>query len=196
MRILYIYAHPAPESFHGAIRAAALEGLAAAGHDIDLIDLYADGFDPVIDADQRRRYHDTTRNTLGMEDYIARLRRADALIFQFPTWTFGPPAILKGFLDRMMIPGVAFDLSNPGNVRSLLGHIRRVEGIVTYGRQRWVAMVVGDGPRNMVTRYLRRLIGWRTRVRYHALYHMNVATDADRARFLARVRKAMESIKD
>lgn len=194
MRVLYLYAHPVPESFHGAIRAEALAGLAAAGHEVDLIDLYADGFDPVITAQERLRYHDTARNRAGMEDYIARLNRAEALVVQFPTWTFGPPAILKGFFDKLMIPGVAFDLSDPARVRSLLGHIRRIHGIVTYGRQRWVAMVVGDGPRNTVTRYLRRLIGWRTKTGYDALYHMNVATDGDRKRFLARVRRSMEQI--
>lgn len=194
MRVLYVYAHPVPESFHGALRAEALAGLETAGHTVDLIDLYADGFDPVLSADQRRRYHDVARNREGMEDYIDRLNRADAMIVQFPTWTFGPPAILKGFFDRIMIPGVAFDLSNPADVKPMLGHIRRVHGIVTYGRPRWMAFAVGDGPRNTVTRYLRRLIGWRTKTGYDALYHMNVATEADRKRFLARVRRSMETL--
>ena len=50
MRVLHLYCHPVPESFHGAIRAAVLEGLGRAGHEVDLLDLYAEGFDPVLGA--------------------------------------------------------------------------------------------------------------------------------------------------
>lgn len=48
MRILYIYCHPLPESFHAAIRARALDELEIAGHEVDLLDLYAEKFDPVL----------------------------------------------------------------------------------------------------------------------------------------------------
>ena len=53
---------------------------------------------------------------------------------QFPVWCFGMPAMLKGFLDRMIMPGVAFDISDPARVKPMLGNIRRITGIVTYGR--------------------------------------------------------------
>ena len=59
MKVLYLYCHPLPDSFHGAIRARALESLKAAGHETDLLDLYAEDFDPVLRADGRARYHDT-----------------------------------------------------------------------------------------------------------------------------------------
>ena len=134
MRVLYLYCHPLPESFHAAIRAEALAGLAAAGHEVDLLDLYAEGFDPVLTADARRHYHDTARNQVGLETYVARLQAAEALVVQFPTWCFGAPALLKGFFDRLLMPGVAFDLSDPENVRPALTNIRRIAGIVTYGR--------------------------------------------------------------
>jgi putative NADPH-quinone reductase len=61
MRILYLYAHPLPESFHAAIRDAAMRGLAEAGHWVDLCDLYAEGFDPVLGVAERRGYHDPPR---------------------------------------------------------------------------------------------------------------------------------------
>lgn len=189
--ILYVYCHPLPESFHAAIRAAALDGLAQAGHAVDLLDLYAEGFDPVLSAEGRRHYHDVAVNRRGLEDYVARLKAADALVLQFPTWCFGPPAMLKGFVDRLMMPGVAFDLSDPRHVRPTLDNIGRIVGIVTYGRPRWTAIAMSDPPRRLVTRYLRWFAAARARADYIALYHMNTATDARRKRFLADVRTRM-----
>jgi NAD(P)H dehydrogenase (quinone) len=191
MRVHYLYCHPQATSFHAAIRARALAGLTAARHEVDLLDLYDDKFDPVMWEAERRDYHDTSRNQAGLADYIGRLRAADALIVQFPVWSFGMPAMLKGYFDRMMMPGVAFDLSNPARAEPLLDNLRRIAGIATYGRPRIRALVVGDPPRKMVTRYLPWFANWRARVDYYALYHMNVATDAERAAFIDRVERAM-----
>jgi NAD(P)H dehydrogenase (quinone) len=191
MRVLYLYCHPVPESFHGAVRAAALDGLGRAGHEVDLLDLYAEGFDPVLGAEERRRYHDLARNREGLEGYVGRLKRAEGLVVQFPTWCYGPPAMLKGFLDRLILPGVAFDLSDPAHVRPDLRNIGRIAGVVTYGRSRPAAWWMGDPPRRLVTRYLRWFAAERARVGYHALYRMNTATADERAAFLRRVGDAM-----
>lgn len=191
MRILYVYCHPLPESFHGAIRAAAVATLRRAGHEVDVMDLYAEGFDPVLSAEGRRTYHDVSRNRAGLEGYVARLQRCEALVLQFPTWIFGPPAMLKGWFDRIMMPGVSIDLSEPGNVKVLLGNIRKIAGISTYGRPRWMALYMSDPSRMLVKRYMRRLTGGSARADYHALYHMNVATQAQREAFLAKVARAM-----
>jgi NAD(P)H dehydrogenase (quinone) len=191
MKVLYLYCHPLPESFHAAIRVKALEGLKAAGHEVDLLDLYAENFDPVLSVDARRRYHDPGRNREGLEVYVRRLQSADALIVQFPVWCFGMPAMLKGFFDRMIMPGVAFDLSNPERAKPMLSKLKRIAGIATYGRPRLMAIAMGDPPRKIVKRYLRWFADRRARVDYYALYHMNVATDAQRAAFLDKVRVAM-----
>ncbi len=58
MKVLYLYCHPLPESFHAGIRVEALAALKAAGHDVDLLDLYAEGFNPVLSEEGRRHYHD------------------------------------------------------------------------------------------------------------------------------------------
>jgi putative NADPH-quinone reductase len=104
--------------------------------------------------------------------------------------------MLKGFLDRMILPGVAFDLSDPRNVRPLLGHLRSITGIVTYGRPWHQALFMGDPPRMLVMRYLWWFTGFRARRRYLALYHMNVASLATRMRYLERVRRGLASLGD
>jgi NAD(P)H dehydrogenase (quinone) len=191
MKILYIYCHPLDDSFHAGIMREAVAALRAKGHDVDLCDLYAEGFDPVLTAERRRDYHDVTKNQKGLEEHVARLQNAEALVMQFPTWCFGLPAMLKGWFDRMLMPGVSFDLSNPAKVKPLLTNIRHVIGISTYGRPRWVAMYVGDPPRKIIKRYLPRLMANKTRVEYHALYHMNVATLDQRKGFIEKVKGVM-----
>jgi putative NADPH-quinone reductase len=191
MKILYVYCHPLPESFHAAIRARALDALAVSGHDVDLLDLYAEKFDPVLSEEGRRYYHDTSRNQIGLESYIARLTSAQVLVVQFPTWCFGMPAMLKGFFDRLIMPGVAFDLSDLARVKPLLGNLTRIIGIVTYGRPRSMALWMSDPPRKMVKRYLHWFTGGRARVEYYALYHLNVATETQRVAFMDRIARSL-----
>ena len=193
MKILYLYCHPLPESFHAAIRVEALAGLKAAGHEVDLLDLYAEGFNPVLSEEGRRHYHDEAVNQNGLEPIIARLRAADAMVIQFPTWCFGLPAMLKGFFDRVFMPGVAFDISNPAKVQPMLGNIRKIAGIATYGRPRYMAFYMGDPPRKIVTRYVKWFAAKSARVEYHALYHLNVVTLAQRQDFMRRVNAAMKA---
>jgi NAD(P)H dehydrogenase (quinone) len=192
MRVLYVYCHPLEDSFHAAIRTEALAGLQQAGHAVDLLDLYAEDFDPVLSAERRRDYHDPARNRANNQAYVDRLMAANALVVQFPTWSFGPPAMLKGRFDRMFGPGIAMDLSDPAQAKPLLTHIERITGISTYGRPRWKAIAMADPPRKIIERYLPWFTGYGARVRYYALYHMNTATAARRGRFLAKVRRQME----
>ena len=192
MRVLYVYSHPLPESFHAAIRVEALTGLRAAGHEVDLFDLYAERFDPVLSEEGRRHYHDETINQTGLEPIVTRLKGAEAIVLQFPTWCFGPPAMLKGFFDRVFMPGVAFDIGDPAHVKPMLGNLSKIAGIVTYGRPRLMALWMGDPPRKIVTRYVRWFAGRQASAEYHALYHLNVASLSQRERFVRRVRAAME----
>jgi len=190
MKVLYVYCHPLPESFHAAIRSEALAGLKEAGHAVDLCDLYAEKFDPVMSEQERRDYHDLAKNQSGVTCYVRRLREADALICQFPVWSFGPPAMLKGWMDRLLMPGVAFDLSNPNNAIPLLTNLKRIVGIATYGRPWWNALLVGDPPKRIMTRYMPRFTQG-VRTGYYPLYHMNVASDEKRKAFIETVRTAM-----
>lgn len=190
MRVLYLHAHPLADSFHGAIHEEVKAGLADAGHEVDVCDLYAEGFNPVLSAEERRQYHDLSLNHLPCADYIARVRRAEAIVASFPTWSYGLPAILKGFFDRVFVPGVSFTLVD-GVARPALTNIRKIAGISTYGRPRWNAILVGDPPRKAITRYLRVLTAWQASAEYHALYNMNQATRPRCEAFLRQVRARM-----
>lgn len=187
MRIFWLYAHPCPESFHAGIRERAVAAAGAAGHEVDLCDLNAENFDPVLRADGRRRYHDLARNHQGLEPWVSRLQQAEWIVCQFPVWSFGPPAILKGFFDRVFLPGIAFDLSDPNKVQSCFTHWKRVTGIASYGQGRLQAFWMGDPPRKLVTRYLGWYAGRKSRVDHLAIYQMNSADAARRGRFVMEV---------
>jgi len=191
MRVLVVYCHPVETSFHAALHREVLKNLRAAGHEVDDCDLYAEGFNPVLSREERLGYHEVPGNQLPLKPYVERLQWAEGIVFCFPTWCFGLPAMLKGYFDRLFMPGVAFDISDPANVKPMLTHIKRISAVVTYGRPRWMAWYMGDPPRKIVTRYMLRLTGRRARVDYHAHYHMNVATEPQLKRFMARVGAAM-----
>ena len=85
MNILVVYCHPRADSFTAAVCDAAIESLAAAGHAVVLLDLYAEGFDPVMSAEERGGYHTPGANRLPVADHLARLKAAEGLIFVYPT---------------------------------------------------------------------------------------------------------------
>jgi putative NADPH-quinone reductase len=191
MRVLLLFCHPVEDSYHAALHRTARGALERAGHQVDDCDLYAEDFCPVLSRAERIGYHDTARNRLPVQGYVDRLLAAEALVLCFPVWSFGPPAMLKGFFDRVFLPGVSFHLGEDGRVRPGLRHIKKLAAITSYGRRRLEAWLVGDPPRRLVTRVLRLQIRPAARVIYLAHYHMNVSTEATRRRFLAKVERTM-----
>ncbi|MGH6944280.1 MAG: NAD(P)H-dependent oxidoreductase [Geminicoccaceae bacterium] len=190
MRVLLIFCHPVETSYNAALHRAARTALERAGHEVDDLDLYAERFDPVLSREERLCYHDLAVNRRPVEPYVERLLGAEALVLCFPVWSYGPPAMLKGFFDRVFVPGVSFSLED-GRVRPGLTRIKKLAAIVSYGQPRWLAWLAGDPPRKLMTRWLRLSTGRATRVSYLAHYDMNRSTDASRKQFLAKVRRAM-----
>jgi putative NADPH-quinone reductase len=191
-RALVVFAHPCAESFSSALKAVVVERLAARGWEVDLCDLYAEGFDPVLSADERRAYHDIPANTAPVRPHVDRLRAAEALVLVYPTWNFGMPAILKGYIDRVFLPGVSFVLKD-GLVAPGLTHIRKLAVITSYGATPFRAWAAGNPPKRYVTRVL-RYIARPDRLRYLALYDMNRATEGQRRAFLDRVAREMDRL--
>ncbi|MBA3908938.1 MAG: NAD(P)H dehydrogenase [Rhodobacter sp.] len=191
-RVLVVFAHPCGESFSSALKQVVVERLTARGWQVDLCDLYAESFDPVLGAAERRGYHDTATNTAPVQTYVDRLRAAEALVFVYPVWNFGFPAILKGYFDRVFLPGVSFTLEN-GLVAPALTHIRKLAVVTSYGATPLRAFLAGNPPRKMFTRVI-RFICRPDRLRYLALYDMNRVTDGRRRAFLARVAAEMDRL--
>jgi NAD(P)H dehydrogenase (quinone) len=134
------------------------------------------------DCEERRTYHDEEININPVKSYVDRLRAAQAVVFVYPVWNFGYPAILKGFFDRVFLPGVSFKLVD-GHVRPALTNIKKYATVTTYGGTRLRAFLAGDPPRKLMTRPVRYVTGGAP-MQYLALYDMNRASDQKRAAFL------------
>lgn len=189
-RALVLFAHPCDDSFSAALKDCVVQTLQTRGWDVDLCDLYAERFDPVLTAEERRGYLMVPANCAPVQPYVDRLRAAQALVFVFPVWNFGFPAILKGFIDRVFLPGVSFRLE-AGLVAPNLTHIRRMAAVTTYGATPFRAWLAGNPPKAVICRAL-WYVARPDKLRYMALYNMNRATEDQRQRYLARVQRQME----
>jgi len=191
MRVLLLHAHPVTESYGGALHRQTRAALQAAGHTVDDCDLYAEGFDPVMSRHDRLVYHDFPQNTDLVKGYCDRLLATEALVIVTPVWNFGFPAMLKGYFDRVWVPGISFDLVD-GKVTSKLRHIKKLGAVLTYGATPFRAFAAGNPPKKIVKRVIRAQINPVSPVTFLAHYDMNNSTDETRARFLKKVTVTME----
>jgi NAD(P)H dehydrogenase (quinone) len=197
MRVLVVHAHPEPTSFNRALAHEAVTALEEAGHHVDLIDLYGQNYSPCMTEAERRAY-DTDDPVLDpvVAAHARLVRRAEALVFVYPTWWSSLPAILKGWMERTLVMGVAFELDpSTRRVRPLLTGVRTIVGISSYGSPQRYVRIVNDNGRRTLTRALRGCTGWRTRTRWLAMYELDTSSDDERQAFLATVRTTMRSLR-
>lgn len=147
MRCLIVVAHPVQTSLSHRFAAIARTSLEAAGHEVEWRDLHGEDFEPRLSAAERAAYYRRPHDHSAIGADAEALRRAELLVLAFPTWWFSPPAILKGWIDRVFAPGVAFDHgANFGPITPRLTSLRRVVAITTLGSPWWVDRFVMRRP--------------------------------------------------
>jgi putative NADPH-quinone reductase len=197
MRILLVHCHPCPESYVAALRDAAVAALTQAGHEVDMLDLHSEGFDPVMGADERRGYHTPVSNETPVADHLARLRACEGLIFVYPTWWYGPPAMLKGWLDRVWVPHATFGMPEKGRpIGRVLTNIRLIGAISTLGSPWWWwTFAMGAPGRRILIRGLRPLVSPAARTFWLGLHGMDSTTQETRERFMAKVSGKLRALR-
>ena len=195
MRVVVVVADPDPTSFSHAIASTATASLTSAGHAVTVLDLYAEEFRAAMSRDERRAYHGDRPLVDPMaERHAGIVKRAEALVFVYPTWWSTVPAILKGWLERVMVPGVAFVFDEHQHVRRGLTDVRRVVGISTYGSSWLYVKALHDNGRRTLLRALRLNTAVLTRRSWLALYEIDNSSVADRQAFLKQVDQKMRSL--
>jgi NAD(P)H dehydrogenase (quinone) len=190
VKVHVVHCHPQPDSFVAAARDRVLAGLQAAGHEVRLLDLYADGFVPELSAWEREHHLDDASAKPDIQRYADDLQWCDTLVLVYPTWFSGQPGMLKGWIDRVFVRGVAYDLPEGGNViQARLRNIRRLVVVTTHGSPKWVNVLQGEGGKRVAFRAIRLLMHRRTRTTWLALYGIDLADEARRVAFLDRVER-------
>jgi putative NADPH-quinone reductase len=191
MRILVVFAHPTRESFSGALLAVVLEELAAQGHELDLLDLYAERFDPVLSEREWRCYEKKVDPEI--QRYAEQIHLADGLIWVFPTWNNGLPAILKGYVDRVWKPNVAFRIDQSHKVRfDSLDNLNFFVAITTYGASWMASTLVGNPCKRFLVKGLRRHLPLRCGFVWHAIYGMDKPSPRHLSLFLENIRQTLK----
>jgi NAD(P)H dehydrogenase (quinone) len=188
MRALVVYCHPNPNSFNAAVRDLVIDRLARAGAEVRLADLYARGFQPVLSGDEWQGYLSCPDNQSGVAEDVADLRWCDTLIFVYPTWWYGLPAMLKGWLDRVMLPDVAFLMPNDRHKTIRPGlHIKGLAVFTTCGASWWLTRLIGAPGRRTLMRGVGFLCAPGKRTAFAAHYLMDSSTPESRRRHLDKV---------
>jgi NAD(P)H dehydrogenase (quinone) len=137
MKVLLVFDHPYglaasdnvphKRSFTAAVAATAIRGLLQAGHEVDVIDLHADGFNPVMTAADLAAWRGKTVVEEAALNYQQRLMAADHVVFAFPIWWESMPAMTKGFLDKVMTKGIVYSETKPG--RPFKNGLKNLRGV-------------------------------------------------------------------
>ena len=195
VKSLVVHCHPSRESLVGAARDRVVDALRTGGHDVEVIDLYADNFDPRLDAYEHRNHREPAEVKPYLATVAEQLRRCELLVVVYPTWWGGQPAMLKGWFERVWVNDIASRVRTDGRPPTpLLTNIRRIVAVTTHGSSKWLNAIEGESGKRFLKRALRASVGTRCRVEWLALYRVDRSTERDRTAFLERVSRRFARI--
>ena len=188
MRAVVVYCHPIEGSFCSSLRDAACRGLRAAGHEVTLIDLAADHFNPVMTRNEWNLYNQSGVHVPSdVETYASAVRDAEILVFVYPTWWSSVPAQLKGWMERVLVPGIAFTFTSKNKLRPGLKKLKHVVVITTFGSPRLYVRLINDNGSRLFHRSLRTASPRLVRNRRLVHYKMDKSTPESRAAFQKKI---------
>lgn len=163
MRTAIVFNHPYEGSFCNAILNAVTKGLQKARHETDLMHLDNDGFNPVMSQADLKAFVAHQPVDPQVIDYNERLKKADHLIFIFPVWWDIMPATTKGFIDRVLFPGVVYDHHPRGfGLVPLLKDLKSVTIITTMNKPGIMySLLIGNLIRKVMLKSVFKTMGYK-----------------------------------
>jgi putative NADPH-quinone reductase len=196
MKVLVVLAHPNPDSFSHAILDRVVSTLANREHSVSVIDLYGLDYSPALTRAELSAYPTSEPAIDPMViEHTRLIQECSTIVFVYPTWWSSMPAILKGWIDRTMLPGIAFSV-DPQTLKLQPGltNVRRLIGISTFGGPRLASLVVRDNGSKIVTRSLRAVCHRRCRTTWLRMFNVDSSTIAQREKFMRRVERIAQKI--
>jgi NAD(P)H dehydrogenase (quinone) len=196
MKVLVVLAHPNPDSFSNAIVDQVVSTLTNQDHSVSVIDLYGLDYSPALTRAELAAYPTSEPAIDPMViEHTRLIQECSTIVFVYPTWWSSMPAILKGWIDRTMLPGIAFSVDPQTlKLQPELTNVRRLIGITTFGGPRLASLVVRDNGSKIVTRSLRAVCHRRCRTTWLRMFNVDSSTTAERDMFLQRVERTMRKI--
>ena len=196
MKVLVVLAHPNPDSFSHAIVDRVVSTLANREHSVSVIDLYGLGYSPALTRAELSAYPTSEPAIDPMViEHTRLIQECSTIVFVYPTWWSSMPAILKGWIDRTMLPGIAFSVDPQTlKLQPELTNVRRLIGISTFGGPRLASFVVRDNGSKIVTRSLRAICHRRCRTTWLRMFNVDSSTIAQREKFMRRVERIAQKI--
>ncbi|MGF6148353.1 Putative NADPH-quinone reductase (modulator of drug activity B) [Kingella potus] len=187
-RTLIVYDHPYEKSFNHAVLQTVTAALAAKNRAHDVIDLHADGFDPVYSKEELALFGKGQTLDPLVEKYQALIRAADEIIFICPIWWSSLPAMSKGFLDKVMKQQFAY-LPTKHSTKGLLTHIKTATLITTSTAPNFAfALVLGNPIKRVFVKVVMKQFGFQKR-QWLNFGGITASTAAQREAFLHKVRQ-------
>lgn len=187
-KALVVYCHPNPKSYTHAVLEAVEAGLRSGGATVARVDLHAEGFDPtlIVNEEHRRRDLDKVEATRRYRELLA---GCDLLVLVYPVWWGGFPAMLKGFIDRVLVSGLAYSFQGrPKDAVFPQGLMRDKDAHLFYTLDSpWLVAWLDPGFWSSYFTVL-KYCGFRT-VQRHYLARLKLTTPAQRAAWLRDVER-------
>lgn len=163
MRTAIVFNHPYEGSYCNAILNAVTKGLQKANHETDLMHLDKDGFNPAMSKADLKAFAERKPIDPQVIDYNKRLEKADHLIFIFPIWWDLMPATTKGFVDRVLSPGVVYDHHPRGfGLVPLLKNLKSITIITTMNKPKIMySLLIGNLIRKAMLKSVFKTMGYR-----------------------------------
>ena len=190
MKTLVVVTHPREDSLTRAAFAQVTAGLEAAGSEFRILDLDAEGFDPLLSRAEKLDHQGGPDNRPSLSHHFDALNWCERVVLVYPTWFGGQPAMLKGWFDRVWMNEVAFHLPEGATrIHAKLKNVKRLEIVTSHGSSRLLNLVQGNPGRITVFRTLRVLCHPLCRNRLTAIYNIDRATPDEIEAWLNSVKK-------
>ena len=196
MRVNIVFNHPYKGSYCHAILDSVKRGLAKAGHEVDVINLDDDPFNPVMTAEDLLAFRNKKSIDPQALEYIYRIKAADHLVFIFPIWWELMPALMKGFIDKVIFPGEIYDYTSSGyQMVTLMDHLKSATVITTMNTPAIMyKFIYGNAIKKSLIRGTLKKSGIKN-VKWLSLNMVKASSNEKRGKWLEKIEKRFASLK-